>query len=207
MSDAPRWNRWNEGGGPKYPHEKVVQFVFRTFPRTGRDAIRVLDLGCGSGVHTQFLAGEGFVTFARDLSEVGVANTRARLTAAGLSADVAVGTVAAIDLPEASVDGVISVGVLDCAGAAVFGAAVAEVTRVLAPGGTALLLFASDEDFRVQGPNELGLYGFTDADVEVARRAVLPQLEYFWRDRYVTTYQDRAIQQNDHLLTLRKARP
>ncbi len=52
------WNEWNNSGGPKYPHEKVIQFVFRNYPlpiseNEGR-RIDVLDLGCGNGVHTHF---------------------------------------------------------------------------------------------------------------------------------------------------------
>lgn len=26
------WNEWNSSSGPKYPHEKVIQFCFRNYP-------------------------------------------------------------------------------------------------------------------------------------------------------------------------------
>jgi cyclopropane fatty-acyl-phospholipid synthase-like methyltransferase len=207
MSKTQLWNTWNSGSTPNYPHEKVVQFIFRTFPRKKREHVRLLDLGCGSGVHTQFLASEGFDVVARDLSPVGVANTLARCAAVGCPADVAVGTVDAINAPDESFDGVVSIGVLDCAGPAVLSAAIGEVTRVLRPGGTALLILASDTDFRVSGPNPLGLYGFTDAEVKAVRAQVIDKLGYFWLDRYITTYQDKTLQQNDHLLTLHKEAP
>ena len=205
LSHQALWNKWNSGGGPKYPHEKAIQFVFRTFPRSGRSQLRMLDLGCGSGVHTQFLVAEGFDAAARDISTVGVSNTLSRLASAGLTCDVAVGGVDAIDFADDTFDGVISIGVLDCAGLRVFPLAVREIVRVLKPGGTAMLVFASDADFRVQAANEYGLHGFTDAEVAEARSLVAGELEFFWMDRYITTYQNKQLQQNDHLLTLRKA--
>src|SRR2546426_7636787 len=54
------WNTWNASGGPKYPHEKVIQYCFRNFPPEQRSSVRALDVGCGGGVHTAFLAAEGF---------------------------------------------------------------------------------------------------------------------------------------------------
>ena len=205
MSREKLWDAWNRPGGPRYPHEKVIQFVLRTFPPSGGRALRILDLGCGSGVHTRFLAAEGFETYARDLSAVGVANTRADVDRQGLRADVAVGSVERIDFPDGFFDAVICVGVLDCAGQAALLPAIREVVRVLKPGGWSLLVFASDTDFRVTGANEHGLHGFSDAEVRAARSAVCAQLEHFWMDRYITTYRDKALEQNDHLVTLRKA--
>lgn len=205
MSLEDVWDVWNQSGGPKYPHEKVVQFVFRAFPRAARQGPKALDLGCGSGVHTQFLAAEGFQVHARDLSAVGVRNTLERLKKQGLDADVAVGRVERIDFPQDSFDLVICVGTLDCAGAVAFPSALREIVRVLKPGGISLLIFASDRDFRVKGANELGLHGFTDAEVEAGKAALQDALEAFWMDRYVTTYRNREMEQNDHLVTLKKA--
>ena len=54
------WEKWNLSGGPKYPHEKVIQFCFRRYPRREDRELKALDLGCGGGVHSLFLAAEGF---------------------------------------------------------------------------------------------------------------------------------------------------
>jgi len=108
MSEMQRWEDWNASGGPRYPHEKVVQFFFRSFPVETRRSLLALDLGCGSGVHTVFLARDGVRVLAVDVSETGVANTQQRLRESGLEADVRVGT---IDTVEAS-----NVGLVVCAG-------------------------------------------------------------------------------------------
>lgn len=201
MNANDKWDDWNRCRSPKYPHEKLIQFVFRAFPG-GRENIRILDLGCGSGANTVFLVREGFNVAATDISQVAVDMTLEKLE--GLTADVRQGTVDRIDFGSNTFDCVVSISVLECAGLPYFLKAISEVLRVLKPGGTAFLLFASDDDFRVNGSNELGLHGFTDEEVGAARASVVGETEFFWMDRYVTTYNNRAIQGNDHLLTIRK---
>ncbi|KPQ06134.1 MAG: Methyltransferase domain [Rhodobacteraceae bacterium HLUCCA12] len=207
MSDPTHWDNWNRGGGPRYPKEKVVQFLFRRFPdRAARAGRRVLDLGCGSGVHMVFLAQEGFDAHGTDISPVGVANTHARLAEAGLSGAVAVGSVAPIDYPDGHFDALICIGVLECAGPDLLAPALAEVVRVLKPGAPALALFAAHTDFRLRDGNVLGLHGFTDAEVSDAIAPLRDRAEV-WMDRHITTYENRRIEQNEHLLTLIKGKP
>lgn len=135
MSPVP-WNKWNEGGGPKYPHEKVVQFCFRNYPRLeDRHRTRALDWGCGSGVHTVFLCAEGFQVIATDVSDIGITNTRRRL--AGGGADLRVEGIEDLSLPPCSIDLVICVGVLDCAGPRAASKALRRLPAVLRPGGRA----------------------------------------------------------------------
>ncbi len=205
MGELSRWDDWNHGGGPRYPKEKVVQFLFRRFPdRAARAGLRVLDLGCGSGVHMVFLAREGFDAHGTDISPVGVENTRARLDAAGCAGEVTVGSVERIDHPDNHFDALICIGVLECAGPSLLAPALAEMVRVLKPGAPALALFASDVDFRLADGNVLGLHGFTDSEVDAALEPVRNAAQ-IWMDRHITTYEGQRIQQNEHLLTLIKS--
>lgn len=204
MSDQSRWDSWNRGGGPRYPKEKVVQFLLRRFPdRAARAGLRVLDLGCGSGVHMVFLAREGFDAHGTDISPLGVENTRTRLAQAGCTGDVAVGSVEAIACPDNHFDALICIGVLECAGPALLAPALREMVRVLKPGAPALALFAADADFRLHDGNVLGLHGFTDTEVEAALDP-LHAAAQIWMDRQITTYENRRIEQNEHLVTLIK---
>lgn len=207
MTSNPQrhWDDWNRTGGPRYPKEKVIQFMLRRFPdRAARAGQRVLDLGCGSGVHTLFLAREGFDAYGSDISPVGVANTRARLGDAGCTAALRVGSVDAIAWPDNHFDTLICIGVLECAGPNLLAPALRDIVRVLKPGAPALLVFASDLDFRLSDGNVLGLHGFSDAEVREAARGVEGQLSTFWMDRYITTYENQRIQQDEHLVTLIK---
>lgn len=198
------WNRWNANGGPKYPHEKIIQFVFRNFPAETREFTKVLDLGCGSGVHTIFLASEGFQTYGTDISEVGVANTKHQLTQLGLAAQVEQGSIETISstFSENHFDLILSCGVLECAGAELTRQAIQPIFNVLKPGGKGFFIFASQEDMQIQGDNPLKLHGYTDLEV----RQIFSQVDWtlLYIDRYITTYQNQTCQSNDFLITVQK---
>lgn len=198
MTDVGLWDGWNAAGGPRYPHAKVIQFCLRNYPTAERHRVRSLDLGCGSGVNTRFLAEQGFATWAADISSVGIDNTRKLLAQHGLSAECAVAPVDALPFPDASFELVLCVGVLDSAGPAAAAGALREIHRVLHPDGRALLVFASDADLRVGAATPFGLTGYRHEDV-VELVAGFRQADI---DRYVTTYGGGTTQHNDFLVTL-----
>ena len=193
------WDSWNASGGPKYPHEKVVQFCFRNYPPDRRRDVRVLDLGCGGGVHTVFLATEGFQVSATDISPVAIEHTCRGLATRGLTAATRVEGADAIDFPARSFDLVICISVFDSTGPAVARASLARLQQVLAPGARGLFLFASDRDFRIQGPNPLGLHGYARAEVDALFAAAFATV---WIDRYITTYEGGQYEQNDWLVSI-----
>jgi len=195
------WDVWNEGGGPKYPHEKVIQFCFRNYPPDQRKNVRALDLGCGSGVHTVFLATEGFQVTGIDISKVGIENTRRKLNALGLKALLRVDSADVLDFPCESFDLVICIGVYDCTGPAVAKASVQRLADVLASGGRGLFVFASDRDFRANGEKFCPLYGYTRSRMS---KIFAQGFAKIWIDRYITTYQGGQIEQNDWLIKLKK---
>lgn len=196
------WDAWNTQGGPKYPHEKVIQFCFRNFPPARRAGVRVLDLGCGSGVHTAFLAAEGFVVTGVDPSSTGIANARQRLASLGLDATLRIQGAEALDFPADSFDLVICVGVLDAAGPDNARAAVRKLSEILAPGARGMFLFASDRDFRVgvEHPFGLRIHGYSRAEVEDLFAGSFIEVLV---DRYITTYEGGRYEQNDWLVTIR----
>jgi ubiquinone/menaquinone biosynthesis C-methylase UbiE len=69
-----------------------------------RQATRVLDLGCGSGVNTWFLAREGFEVVAMDFSMRHLLNTRERLRRDGLAAVLVQSDAARQPFPNANFD-------------------------------------------------------------------------------------------------------
>jgi SAM-dependent methyltransferase len=195
------WNAWNEPGGPKYPHEKVVQFCFRNYPEAQRGNVRALDLGCGSGVHVVFLATEGFRTTGVDISEIGIANAQRKLNGFGLEAVLRTAGVDELDFPPESFDLVICVGVYDCAGMAIAKSSIGKLLNILSPGAHGLFLFASNRDFRVKGENPLGLHGYKRDEVDEMFSCSFTRV---WIDRYITTYQGGTSEQNDWLITVQR---
>jgi SAM-dependent methyltransferase len=194
-----RWDEWNAAGGPRYPHEKIVQFTFRNFPPERRAGTRALDLGCGTGVHSVFLAENGFSVVAVDISPVAVEAARRRLEEAGLTADLAVASIDAIDLPAQTLDLVVCSGVLDSAGPEATRGALSLLTRAMAPGARGIFMFAAEGDFRVIGENPYGLYGYREDEV---RDLFADGFAEVYLDRALTTYGGGKEEQRDWLVAV-----
>lgn len=93
----------------------------------------VLEIGCGTGVHTRLLAESDARVTAIDLTPTAVELTTRRLTHAGLVADVREADAEALPFDDASFDYVWSWGVIHHSENT--SRAIAEVARVLRPGG------------------------------------------------------------------------
>jgi cyclopropane fatty-acyl-phospholipid synthase-like methyltransferase len=202
LSHQQKWNQWNQSNSPKYPHNKVIQFVLRNFPTSIRATTKILDLGCGSGANTVFLASEGFKVFASDISIDGINNTQKQLLNMGLNAELRVESINEISFPKEHFDLVISCGVFECAGFENTKNAITKIADVLKPKGKGFFLFASDVDFRVEQDNLLGLHGYSYKEIELIFH------QYDWSilfiDRYITTFQNQSLQSNDFLITVEK---
>ena len=198
-----RWDSWHAENGPKYPHEKVVQYCFRNYGPRDRSGVRALDLGCGNGVHTIFLAREGFPVTGLDASKAGISVARRCLQDSGLIATLKIGRIESLDFPADSFDLVICVGVLDAAGPTSARASITQLSDVLTLGGRGLFLFASDRDFRVGVEHQFGLrlYGYSRAEVHDLFSTGFSEVCI---DRYITTYGGGKTEQNDWLVTVRK---
>lgn len=101
----------------------------------------VLDLGCGAGRHTVYLAQEGFEVYALDISPEGVERTAQWLTREGLQANLQQADITALPYPDDLFDSIVSVSVLHHNTIANIRTAMAEIRRTLRPGG---LLFATE---------------------------------------------------------------
>jgi SAM-dependent methyltransferase len=99
---------------------------------------RVLEIGVGSGTDFEQWVHAGAIATGIDLTEAGVLLTRERLALAGLEARVEQGDAEQLSFPDGSFDIVYSYGVLHHTPDTE--RAVAEARRVLAPGGTLLLM-------------------------------------------------------------------
>ena len=193
------WDEWNAEGGPRYPHEKMVQFTFRAFPPERRVGTRALDLGCGTGVHTIFLAENGFTVMGVDISPIGVDTTRRRLVEAGLTADLAVASIDTVDLPAWSVELVICSSVFDSTGPEVARRALSSLVLAMAPGARGAFMFAAEGDFRVLGDNPYGLHGYREDEV---RNLFASGFSEVLLDRTITTYGGGREEQRDWLVTV-----
>lgn len=104
---------------------------------------KLLEVGCGIGVDSVQLGKCGFDVTAVDLTENALAVARENAARAGVTIDFRLGNAEGLDFPDETFDAVYSFGVLHHTPD--IEAAVAEVHRVLKPGGTAyVMLYARD---------------------------------------------------------------
>jgi SAM-dependent methyltransferase len=166
MTDDPddSRDRWNglfsqPRFAPVHPEPAVIRWLFRTFPRDEAATVSLLDAGSGTGRHGLLAAAEGYRTTVADFSAVAVAEALRVAADRRLSL---VGAVASMDrLPFAgdTFDGVLSYGVLYYLSYPRLRAAVAELYRVLKPGGRAFVVIKSADDSRGRYGTPLGDHG------------------------------------------------
>lgn len=135
---------------PKYPSEHVVRFMFSQFSRDlkERGQLKILDLGCGAGVHTIFLAKEGFCVYATDISETGLAVVKKRLLENNLKAVVKNTSMESQPFEDDFFDGAISFGVFYYNNREGYQKAVDELYRVLKRGGKVFIFTRTTDDYR-----------------------------------------------------------
>lgn len=124
-----------------YPAEELVRFIasnFRAVPdKTG---VRVLEIGCGPGPNIWYLAREGFAVAGIDGSPTAIRQAKERLIAEGLPhkmplVDLKVGDFSELPWADESFNAVVEVAALYANPMTKIMASIAEVRRVLEPGG------------------------------------------------------------------------
>ena len=75
-----------------------------------RPGTRLLDLGCGAGTNSLFLARSGFVVSGMDIADGAIAAARERAVKAGLEVDFRVGDVLELPYPNGYFGGAVYIG-------------------------------------------------------------------------------------------------
>ena len=135
---------------PKYPSEHVIRFMFTNFPEDikERNKLNILDIGCGAGSNTVFLAKEGFSVYCTDISEAGLNITEKRLHENNLKAVIKNAGMESQPFEDNFFDGAISFGVFYYNTRDGYQKAVDELIRILKVGGHALVFSRTTDDYR-----------------------------------------------------------
>ncbi|PIP53115.1 SAM-dependent methyltransferase [Candidatus Beckwithbacteria bacterium CG23_combo_of_CG06-09_8_20_14_all_34_8] len=120
----------------KYPPEELIRFIAINFYKVSdRREIRILDLGCGTGACTWFIAREGFSTYGIDGSKTAIEINRNRLDLENLKAELIVNDIAHMPWQNDYFDAVIDVDCLQCNNCKDSQIIIDEIYRVLKPKG------------------------------------------------------------------------
>ncbi len=202
---------------PQYPSEHVVRFLMCNFPPERRPSLRALDIGVGGGRHVKLLCELGFQTFGIDISSEGLHQCERWLRSLNHEATLRQATMDHLPFAEGSFDLAISFGVYYYTDSAGVERAVAELHRVLAPGGLALVFMRTTDDYRfgkgvpvephsfrldIDDTNERGLL------VHFLEEADMPRLFSSFSDvqfeKTEFTFNQRRSVNSDWLITVRK---
>ncbi len=177
------WDRLYSQGQQlnRYPFDFVVSFVLRNAPHTrSRQEVKLLELGPGAGNNLWFAAREGFQVAGVEASPHALEYLRARFEAEGLTGEFILGDFAApLPFPTDAFDLVIDRGSLMCTGMSVCRKAIAEVCRVLRPGGRFLFNPRSSRD----SCHAAGRSGPDGVTVDIAQGTLSQYAQILFLDR------------------------
>ena len=124
----------------KYPPEDLVRFIGRNYKSAPRSETAILEVGCGPGANIWFLHREGYRVAGIDGSPAAIEKAGLRIISEnghlGHSApDLRVGNFCKLPWPDNAFDAVIDIFAVYANTTPVISETIAEVNRVLKPGG------------------------------------------------------------------------
>lgn len=163
----------------KYPNEDVIRFIQRNFPDVkARKKQRVLDWGVGTGRHTVYLADENFLAYGVEVSAAGVAMTKKWLKKKNLKAEVSTINGITTPFPDNYFDAIIECASLQHNRVDQIKAMIAEMHRILKPGGKVFSWCKSRQDSLYRGGKELEKNTF-----HIKKNVEIPTIIHFFDDK------------------------
>lgn len=141
--------RDQDGSWVKWPDETVIRSVYRVKGARGGNTsgVRALDLGCGSGRHTTFMASEGFDVWAADASDKAVEITNRLLSHLGKPEAATLVNLTDLPFEDNFFDLIVCWHVLYVETLGNIRKGISEIFRVLKPGGALCTSLRRDNDY------------------------------------------------------------
>lgn len=135
---GPIWESiYSEGRSlNRYPFDSVVQFIYRNYSRAKpRAETKILEIGCGAGNNLWFAAREGFTVYGIDSSPSAIEYAQKRFADEGLRGDFRVADFITLPFEDVTFDFVLDRAALTYSTTSDAVGTIAEMRRVLLPGG------------------------------------------------------------------------
>lgn len=204
MSERAFWEEHHARRRMVYPAEEVLRFLAYAFPEeAARKEARALDLGAGSGRHAALMSRWGFRAYALDYAEQAARNIRTFLRLEGLAGQVACGALQPLPFRGESFDVVLPWECIFYGDRPFVAGVLAEIRRVLKPGGRCFTNLRSPADKHVDESELLspGVYlnrgewdglVFAVFDEAEARALFAEGWELEWFDPYLISRRNGA---------------
>jgi len=140
---------------PQYPNDHVVRFVLGSRSLLEKGRARFLDIGVGAGRHCKLASDLGFETYGIDTSFVGLQHANLRLGETDPGHLLVRASMLALPFADSSFNVLLSFGVFYYGTASEMRQAIAEAHRVLTPGGRAMIVSRTVDDYRFGRGDEL----------------------------------------------------
>jgi len=146
MSD-PQWDKvYSTKGMAQYPDNMLVRFVAKHYyDVSDRKDIKFLDIGCGAGASTWYLAREGFSVAAIDGSQVAMERLRLRLKNESLEAFLGCGDITSLEFKPDYFDCIVDVSSLCYIPKDKIENLMKQLHAVLKPGGRVFSITPADD--------------------------------------------------------------
>ena len=147
MAIDAMWEKiFSERDWGRYPSEDVIRCIARNFYRVPqRKEIKILDLGCGGGAHTWYMAREGFDVYAIDGSPSAIKQTERLLAMDQLSAHLQHGDIKKLTYENNYFDAVLDCNAIQHNYWQDIQGIHREILRVLKPNGLLLSMMLSED--------------------------------------------------------------
>jgi len=185
------WNEiYSQGSIHTNPSKEIIDLV----PRLKAEGVRsVLDAGCGTGRHTEYLAQQGFDVYGIDISEQAI--RFAESSKNGHIIDYRVGTLADLPFPENSMDFILANHSLEYASDEDVRKSVGKLDSALKSGRPFFARVASTEHpFYPATPEEI--YGFSHIGFCIQKG--LP-VHFFDEEELRDLFKDYHIERLEHI--------
>jgi|SRR5882672_7985121 len=139
------WNKKYEKQSACYPDNMLIRFIAKHYYNSSdRKKIRILDVGCGTGASSWFLAREGFSVAAIDGSLVAIEKIKDRLTKERLEAFLACGDITQLEFKSDFFDAIIDINSLCYIQKDKIEGVMQSLFKVLKPGGRIFSMSPAD---------------------------------------------------------------
>jgi len=187
----------------KEPSPIIVDYIEKAGMQKGA---RILDVGCGPGRHTVYMAKNGFRAYGLDSSETALSYAKRWAKHLNLDIRIVRADMEAIPCREGLFDAIICFGVISHGTMRKIEATLKEIRRVLKDEGTALLTFLDILDFKkgrgeeieqntfmLNSGKEEGILHHFSSKIEVENLLRDFKLEDLWLDEAMVEYDGKTV--------------